>query len=135
MSDRTTHTVEVRHPYVGEVPAELMGGFEAFRIDPEWQWVLVSDGKIKAQMLCADTHGVLTIMRLSALPDAPHGWGVKLFRGVFAECKKLGLLGYITFLADDQRAERRLMSIVARSGGYLKPTSGVWAAGRFYIGY
>jgi hypothetical protein len=132
---KTTREIEVRHPYVGEVPPELLVGFEAFKIDPEWQWIAVADGKVVAQMLCANAHGVLMILRLTSLPDAPHGWAVALFRHVLSDCRELGMLGYMTFLSDDRRAERRLMTIVSRAGGYLKSCTGAWAVGRLDVGY
>ena len=131
----TTRHLEVRHPYVGEVPAELLGGSVGFKIDQEWQWVLAVDGKVVAQMLCANTHGVLTIMQLSSLPSAPYGWAVVMIRRVFKECHALGLIGYMAFLSDNRKAERRLMTIVSRAGGYLVPTSGAWAAGRLDTRY
>src|ERR1700757_5150597 len=131
----TTRHLEVRHPYVAEVPAELLVGFEGFKIDAEWEWVLVADGKVVAQMLCAPMHGVLMIVRLTALPTAPHGWAVTLFRRVLKECHGLKMIGYTTFLSDATHAERRLMKIIARTGGYLVPVSGVWAAGRFDTRY
>lgn len=127
--------IQVRHPYVNEVPAELLAGIEAFKIDPEWQWCLTVDGKIVAQILCANAHGVLMILRLTALKDAPHGWALTMFRRVFKDCSDLGLIGYITMLADSKRPECRLMTMIARSGGYLTPFTGVMAAGRFDIGY
>lgn len=132
---KQTREIDVRHPYVGEVPAELIVGFEAFKIDPEWEWVLVVEGKIVAQMLCANTHGVLTILRLSSLPGAPNGWALTLCRRVFKECAELGLIGFMTFLADNRKAERRLMSIISRTGGYLMPSTGVWAVGRLETRY
>jgi hypothetical protein len=130
----TTH-IEVRHAYVGEVPQELLVGFEGFAIDPEWQWVLVSEGKIVAQLLAANMHGVLLILRVSSLPTAPRGWALTLFRRVLRDCSALGLIGFTTFLADNRPAERRLMRIVSRMGGYLIPCSGVWAAGRLDTRY
>jgi hypothetical protein len=120
----------IRHPYVGEVPAELLAGFEGFKIDPEWQWVVVVDGRVKAQMLCANAHGVLMILRLTALPDAPRGWALGFFRYILKECRELGLIGIMTSLSDDTKAQRRLMTIIQRNGGYLEPYSGVWAAMR-----
>lgn len=128
-------TIEVRHPYVNEVPPDLVVGFEAFKIDSEWQWVMVVDGKVVAQLLAANTHGVLTIWRISSIPSAPPGWALTLCRKVFRECRDLGLLGYMTFLSDHRKSERRLMSIVSRAGGYLTPCTGAWAAGRFDTRY
>ena len=130
-----TSQIEVRHPYVGEVPAELLTGFEAFRIDAEWQWVLVCDGKIKAQLLAANTHGVLMILRLTALADAPHGWALAMFRRVLFDCRGLGMIGYTTFLSDATKAERSLMKIASRQGAYFVPVTGAWVAGRLDNGY
>jgi hypothetical protein len=127
--------LQVRHPYVGEVPAELLVGFEARMIDPEWQWVLVHEGKVVVQMLCAPAHGMLMILRLTALPEAPHGWGVRFFRYVLKEAQERGLIGYETFLSDENEAEQRLMTIIQRAGGWLIPSSGVWACGSVIQGY
>jgi len=135
VSDHLTHAVEVRHPYVGEVPAELMAGFEALPIDPEWQWVLVAGGRIVAQMLGARMHGLLLVMRLTAFPDAPRGWAVKMFRAALAEARSQGIIGYVTFLSDANPQERKLMKIVQHSGGMIIPASGAWACGSTEVRY
>ena len=132
---RVDSEIAVRHPYRDEVPGELMRGFEAFRIDPEWQWVLVHEGKVVAQLLAANMHGVAYLMRLAALPEAPHGWAVRLFRQMLKDAKAAGMLGYMVLLTDGSKAERRLMSIVQRHGGYLEPVTGVVAAGRLELDY
>lgn len=130
-----TTSIDVRHPYVGEVPEELIVGFETRRIDPEWQWVLVEDDKVKAQLLCCNAHGVLMMLRITALPDAPEGWALKLFRKVLSDCADQGMLGYMTFLSDATKPERRLLTIAARQGAYVVPVSGSWIAGRMENGY
>ena len=127
--------IEVRHPYVGEVPPELIVGFESFKIDTEWQWVVVQEGKVVAQLLCAPAHGLLLMLRLTSLPTAPSNWPLLLFRKVFDECSKMGMLGFMAPLADDTKAQRRMMKMVSRMGGYLVPWSGVWAAGRLETKY
>ena len=128
-------TTTIRHPYAGEVPEALMIGFESFKIDPEWQWILIVGGEVKAQLLGVNAHGVLIILRLAALPNTPHGWAVRMFREVMRECKKNGLIGFTSFLDDRQPAERKLMRIVQRLGGYLLPATGAWAAGSTEIRY
>lgn len=130
-----TLQLEVRHPYVGEVPTELMAGFEALKIDPEWQWVLVVDGKVEAQMLCAPMHGLLVILRVVAFKEAPRSWLVKFLRRVMEEAKGLGLLGYVTFLSDLNPQERKLMKIIQHSGGLLIPASGAWGVGSTEVRY
>ena len=130
-----TRELVVRHPYVGEVPAELMAGFEALPIDSEWQWVLLVDGRIVAQLLAARMHGLLLIMRLTSLPDAPKGWAVRMFRSVMAEARSQGIIGYVTFLSDSQPQERKLMRIVQHSGGMLIPATGAWGFGSTEVRY
>lgn len=128
--------ITVRHPYVAEVPEELMAGFEALKIDAEWQWVMTVDGKVVAQMLCAPMHGLLAIMRLTAFPDAPAAWLVRFMREVLAEVRReQGMIGYITFLSDMNSQERKLMKIVQHSGGMLLPSSGAWAFGSTEVRY
>lgn len=130
-----TRQIEVRHPYVGEVPPELIVGFEAFKIDPEWQWVLAVDDKIVAQMLCADMHGMLCILRLTAFEDAPVSWLVRFLRGVLAEAHRREMIGYVTFLSDANPQERKLMRIVQRSGGMLMAATGAWGFGSTEVKY
>lgn len=133
---RIDSKLEVRHPYVGEeVPAELMRGFTAWKIDREWQWVAIHEGRVVAQLLTAPMHGTLYLMRLSALPDAPKTWAVRLFRQMLREGRERGLLGYLVLLTDSTPAERRMMRIVQRHAGYLEPVSGVLAAGRLESTY
>lgn len=127
--------LEIRHPHVNEVPDDLMVGFECFKMDPEFQWVLIVDGKVKAQMMCANMAGILFIIRLVSHADAPHGWAVQFFRHVMREAKANGMIGYATFLSDKTEGERKLMKIVQRVGGLLCPVSGVWAFGSTEVNY
>lgn len=120
---------------MGEVPPELMRGFEAWKIDPDWQWVAVHNGKVVAQLLTAPMHGVLYLMRLTALPEAPKTWAVRLFRQMLREGRERGLIGYLVMLQDSTPEQLRLMSIVQRHAGYLEPITGVLAAGRLESTY
>jgi hypothetical protein len=132
---RVDSEISVRHPYRGEVPQELMRGFEAFSIDLEWQWVVVADGQVKAQILCTNAHGLLFILRLTALKDAPHAWLFRLLREVFREAKAQGCLGYVTFVCDQNPPEIKLMRLVQKAGGMLMPQSGAWAFGSIETRY
>lgn len=132
---KQTHEIEVRHPYVGEVPVELVAGFETLKIDTEWQWVVVCDGKVVAQMLCAPMHGIMAILRLTAFKDAPHNWTLRLFRQALTEARGEGMIGYATFLSDANPQEVKLMKIIQRSGGMLLPQSGAWGFGSSEVHY
>jgi len=135
MTTRVHGELDVRHPYVNEVPPELMTGFESLPIDPEWQWVLTVDGRIRAQMLCASAHGMLLILRVKAMPDAPAAWLVCFMRRVLADARALGMIGYVSFLSDRNPQEVKLMRIVQRAGGLLLPQSGAMVAGSLEVGY
>lgn len=132
---RIDSQLEVRHPYLGEVPAELMKGFQVWHIDPKWQWVAVHNGRVVAQLLSAPVHGMLYLMRLTALPEAPKTWAVKLFRQMLREGRELGMIGYMVMLEDSTPAQLQLMRIVQRHAGYLEPFTGVIAAGRLESTY
>jgi hypothetical protein len=123
----------IRHPQPGEVPAELMTGFEAWKIDLEWQWVVVHNDRIVAQILCSNMHGMLYMLRLTSTRDAPFGWALKLFRQVLRDARDRGLIGYLVLLQDSTREMRRLMTIIQRHNGYLEPVTGVLAAGRLEV--
>jgi len=125
--------LEVRHPEADEVPAALMQGFEAWKIDRDWQWILVSDGKVMAQLLTSNMHGMLYMMRLTALPEAPYGWALRLLRQAIRDARSRGLLGYIVLLQDSTPEQLCLMRIVQRHQGYLEPITGVLACGRLEV--
>lgn len=112
-----------------------MRGFEAWKIDLEWQWVAVHEGRIVAQLLAAPMHGMLYLMRLTALPEAPKTWAVKLFRQMLRDGREAGLIGYLVLLQDSTPEQRRMMRIVQRHAGYLEPVTGVLAAGRLESTY
>jgi hypothetical protein len=112
-----------------------MRGFEAFRIDPEWQWVVVQDGRVVAHLLAANAHGLLFILRLTAFPEAPRGWLVRMLRQVLRDAKTQGCLGYVTFLSDQSPREVKLMRVVEKAGGMLMPQSGAWAFGSIETRY
>jgi hypothetical protein len=118
---------------VGEVPAELMHGYEAFPIDQQWQWVAVVDGRIVGQLLGANMHGLLFILRLTMLADAPPSCLLCLLRQAFRDAEAQGCMAYMTFLSDQQPAEVKLMRIVQRHNGYLESFSGAVAAGRLEV--
>lgn len=128
--------MEVRRRYPGEdLPAELMNGIEAFYIVEEWQWVVEYEGKIVAQVLTAPAHGLLILLRIMSLPEAPPSWPVLALRRILADARERGLIGYLTLLEDARPNETRLMRLVQRSGGMLRPFSGALAFGSTEMKY
>lgn len=122
--------VEVRRRYPGEeMPAELMSGLEVFYIVEEWQWVVEYEGKIVAQILTAPLHGLLLLLRMISLPEAPPLWLVLALRRILADAKARGLFGYLILLEDVRPNEVKMMRLAQRGGGMLRPFSGVLAFG------
>ena len=111
----------------GEViPAGLGAEFRTFKIDPDWCWVVTDeDDNIIAVCLAANLHGLLYLVRLRALPDAPCEWAVPLLRRVFSDSAERGCEQYIAFLEDDRDAEQRLAAMVTHAGGMLREWRGV----------
>lgn len=128
--------LEIRPRNEGEeVPAELMVGLEPFQIVELWQWVVLDDNKIVAQVLTAPAHGVLILLRMMSLPEAPKGWLVLALRRILTNAKALGLIGYMVLLQDSKPQEVKMMRIVQKSGGMLLPFSGVIAVGSSEVKY
>lgn len=122
--------IEVRPRYPGEdIPAELMVGIEPFHIVESWQWVVEYEDKIVAQILTAPAHGLLILLRMMSVPDAPASWLVLALRRILADAKERGLFGYVVLLQDSRPREAKLMRIVQKNGGMLIPFSGALAFG------
>ncbi|PWT72280.1 MAG: hypothetical protein C5B60_09775 [Chloroflexi bacterium] len=122
--------MEVRSRYPGEeVPPELMVGLEAYQIVEDWQWLVFHEGRIVAQVLTAPMHGVLLLLRMMSLPEAPPTWLVLALRRIMADARARGLFGCAILLSDNKPNEVKLMRITQRAGGVMLPVSGVVAVG------
>lgn len=128
--------IEVRTRYLGEpIPVELMVGLEAFQIIEDWQWVVLHEDRIVAQILTAPAHGLLLLLRMMSLPSAPEGWAVLALRRVLADAKARGLIAYLVLLEDARPQEVKLMRIVQKAGGILRPVCGVMGVGSTEVRY
>jgi hypothetical protein len=122
--------LEIRPRLPGEpIPEELMAGLEYFQIVESWQWLVLHQDKIVAQILTAPMHGVLLLLRMMSLPEAPHGWLVLALRRIMADAKAKGLFGAVVLLDDRRPQEVKMMRIAQRSGGMLLPYCGALAVG------
>lgn len=131
-----TDNLVVRLPTVFDsLPQELMDGLEAYRIDPDWQWVVEHDGKIVAQILACYAHGITILLRMSATKDAPKSWAVVALRQLLRDCRERGCIGFMTMLEDDKKQEVKLMRIVQKLGGYIRPFYGAVVAGTTDLKY
>lgn len=122
--------IEVRLRYPDEeIPAELMTGLEAFHIVSDWHWVILHEDKIVAQVLTAPAHGLLLLLRMMSVPDAPASWLVLALRRILADARARGLFGYLILLQDSKPKEAKMMRLTQLGGGMLLPFSGALAFG------
>lgn len=127
-------SVHVRTRY-DFLPEELLDGLESYTIDHEWQWVVERDGRIVAQVLACYAHGITILLRISATKDAPKSWAVVALRQVLRDCRERGCIGFLTMLEDDKKQEVKLMRIVQKIGGYVRPFYGAIVAGTTDLKY
>lgn len=111
------------------LPSSLMDGMEPYTIDPEWQWIVEYDGEIVAQILACYAHGVPLILRITATKNAPKSWAVVALRQMLRDCRERGCVGFMTMLEDSKPQEVKLMRIVQKLGGYVRPFYGAIVAG------
>lgn len=132
--------IEVRNRWwrgkeLEKLPSELMDGMEPYTIDPEWQWVAEYDGKIVGQILACYAHGVPIIIRITSTKDAPKSWAVVALRQMLKDCRARGCVAFMTMLEDSKPQEVKLMRIVQKLGGYVKPFYGAIVAGSTDLKY
>ena len=128
--------IEVRLRYPGEeIPAELMTGLEAFAIVEDWQWLVIHENKIVAQVLTAPAHGLLIFLRMMSLAEAPPLWMLLALRRILADARERGLFGYVALLEDFRPSEAKLMRLAQRSTGMLRAFSGAIAFGSTEVKY
>lgn len=132
-----TQTITVRNRFPGEeIPEGLIDdSLRPLLIDPDWQWLVEADGKIVAQVLACNAHGLLMFLRITATTDAPKMWAVVALRQILAECRTRGCFGFMAMLEDKRPQEVKLMRIVQKLGGYIAPFYGSIVAGGTEIGY
>ena len=122
--------IEIRPRYPGEeIPAELMTGLEAFSIVEDWQWLVIHENKIVAQILTVPAHGLLVFIRMMSLPGAPPLWLLLALRRILADARARGLFGYLIMLEDSRAKEAKMMRLCQHGGGMLRPFSGALAFG------
>ena len=129
-------SLSIRHPYdLGEIPAELIVGFEVMPLDPQWVWVIEHENRIVALVITHNMNGILLLLRMNATSSAPREWAVVALRQVLTEAKERGLMGFLTLLQDSKPQEVKLMRIAQRNGAVLLPFSGALAFGSLEVKY
>jgi hypothetical protein len=98
---------------------------------PEWAWVVERVGQDApfAIIVASFSHGWMVLWRILAISPLPSGiplnWFMEALPQVFAEARKRGCVGFMTFLADNRPAEAKMARIIARlAGGTVLPFQG-----------
>jgi len=124
--DELTRTITVRNLRHGECP-KLDTGFT--KLDPEWTWVALAEGRIIGALLGAPCHGMIMLARLVVEPG--YGWCLpRLLRYAIRDSLARGLEGYMCWLDPTRKEEKKIMSIFARSNAIERPEAFVLYGGK-----
>ena len=102
--------MRIWHPKPHDV-LPVITGFEG-HFQPEWIWL--TDG---ALLVAAPAHDTVHLLMVKRWDEMPAGWLVLLLRQVIKECRSRGFRRFMTWLSEDEDAERKLAVIVKRYGG------------------
>ncbi len=95
--------------------------------DPKWIWVIRdSFGLITAYVIAAHGHGIVTILRLHKVGEAPPTWAMMLLRAAAGECVGRGFPVYL-FWADPENDG--LMELCKKLGANVVPMAGAVVSG------
>lgn len=116
--DRILGKTVIRQMHKGEVlPEHFELGFDQLgQIDEEWVWVAESGSDIIGCILSSPCHGTAVVWRVVA---SDKRCLLKLLRFFLRECKTRGLRGCMAMVDPEIDAQRKLKSIMARTGGYV----------------
>jgi hypothetical protein len=119
----------VRHLESGEtLPVELGSGMELLKLDKDWVWLYEDDG-IKAGLIAAPAHGIVHLLRIFAVPNAPRWAILLLLREAKREVKARGYTGVIVFLEVGRDTDTKLAKIAGKFGLVGVNRLGFWCAG------
>ena len=100
------------------IPASLNAGFDMLgKIDPNWIWILESQGEIRGILVASDCHGCAFVWRLVVSPGMGNVAVIRLLRRFAMDIRERGLKGYLTLLSAENDTETRLKGIVEKLGG------------------
>lgn len=133
-----SQSVHVRNPKIDEIPllpAALRDTGMPY-LDPEWVWVVESDGHPTAFALvvCSFAHGWLVLWRvlaISPLPSTiPLNWVMEALPQVFAAAHARGCVWFLTLLGDSPVESKLARIVQSVAGGTLVPFQGALAVGK-----
>lgn len=116
--------MKVDHPKPNEV---IPGEFRMPKPDPKWIWVLRdSFDIIQAYVVAQHGHGIVTIIRLHKVGDAPPLWATMLLRAAAEECMGRGCPVYL-FWGDPENDG--LIDLCKNLGASIVPMNGSVVSG------
>lgn len=118
VSDKILGKTTIRQMYKGEVlPASFELGFDQLgQVDENWVWVAESGEGLTGCLMASPCHGTAIVWRLVSSDTMTL---IKLLRFFLRECKTRGLKGCMAMLDPEITAQKKLKSIMARTGGYV----------------
>lgn len=103
------------------IPENLVDAFTKMpSLDLNWVWTVVDEsGTTVGLIVAAPCHGVAMILRVKTVEGAPSSALIVLLRKFFADVRKRGLAGFMTFLDANTDTEKRLLVLSKKIGGKI----------------
>jgi hypothetical protein len=97
------------------IPDSLDGGMP-LKLTPELAWVAVDGMKVVGIFLAFAAHGIFQPFRVNIEKGVPNIVFTRLCRKAFSDARARGYEAYVTFIANDTHAQRRLYRILRGMG-------------------
>jgi hypothetical protein len=89
------------------------------KLDPDWVWLSMEGNRVVGVLTASPCHGIIILLRIKMDPTAPRTALRRLLRTCFADAKKRGYEGYMSWFSEDSEDERVLMTIARNNGGLV----------------
>lgn len=121
VADRIVGKTVIRQMHKGEsLPASFELGFDQLgQVDEEWVWVAESGDRLVGCIMASPCHGTAIVWRVVSRDTITL---LKLLRFFLKECKTRGLRGCMAMIDPQIDAQRKLKSIMVKTGGNVAST-------------
>lgn len=124
--------VHIRHPRPDELHTlDILKEFHSLPLDGQWIWLAEQDDKVLGMAMASPMHGILFLMRMLVVEDAPPTIALSLIKRMGKDSKARGCFGYMCLLDPKQPAEMKLGRFFQRlPETKFVPYQGIIATGR-----
>lgn len=121
VSDMIVGKTIIRQMHKGEpLPASFELGFDQLgQVDENWVWVAEQYGRLVGCIMASPCHGTAIVWRVVS---SDMKCLLAMLRFFLKECKNRGLRGCMALIDPQIDAQRKLKSIMQRTGGYVAST-------------